>query len=204
MIRIGLTGGCSTGKSTVAEMFRQLGPRLTSADEIVHRLLREEEEVKSAVAFSFGQQIRAKDGSIDRAKLGEIVFDSPENLSRLTDLIYPRVRAEIRRFFEEGEKSGEEARVAEVPLLIEGGALELYDVIVVVTASYENQLKRFLKKGGTKQDLDRRIRYQMDMAEKVKCADYVIDNDGSVEETFEQVKRVYDDIRRKGGAAAGR
>jgi len=183
-------------------MFRRLGPRLISADEIVHRLLREEEEVKSAVMFAFDQQIRAKDGSIDRAKLGEIVFNSPENLSRLTDLLYPRVRAEIRRFFEEGEKSDEEVRVAEVPLLIEGGALELYDVIVVVKASDENQLKRFLERGGTKEDFDRRNRNQMDMAEKVKCADFVIDNDGSVEETFEQVKSVYEDIRRKGIAPA--
>lgn len=196
MIRIGLTGGCCTGKSTVAEMFSRLGAEILSADEIVHRLLTEDEEIKSAVVAAFGARVLGKDASIDRDQLASIVFRDKDSLRRLTNLLYPKVRLKIRRFFEEKEREGRyEIAVAEVPLLIEGGAMELYDIIVVVKANYQSQLTRFLRRGGTKADLDRRITHHMDMAQKVKLADCVIENDGSVEETFQQVKTVYQKIR---------
>lgn len=200
MIRVGLTGGVCTGKTTVAEMFSRLGSPVISADDVVHRLLKEEEEVKAAVVSIFGKEVLAQDGCVDRGKLAGIVFTDGRRLRQLTDLLHPRVRLEMRRFFEEREKAGQEqVCVAEVPLLIEGGALELYDVIVVVKANYENQLRRFCQRGGkTRSDLDRRIANQMNMDEKVKFADYVIENDGSVEKTFEQVKNVYDRIRVEG------
>jgi len=199
LIRVGLTGGCCTGKSTVAEMFSRLGAEVISADEIVHRLLRENSQVKSAVICLFGEEALAADDSIERAKLAEVVFNDKESLKRLTKVLYPKVRAEIERFFEKVKSEGKcDICVAEVPLLIEGGALHLYDAIVVVNATYQNQLKRFLRKGGkTKADLNRRIENQADMAEKVKFADYVIHNDGSLEETFEQVKNVFNNIRRR-------
>lgn len=202
MIRVGLTGGCCTGKSTVANMFSRLGAEVISADEIVHRLLRENAEVKSAVTSRFGRELQAADGSIDREKLAQIVFSDKNKLKRLTDLLYPKVRYEIQRFFDTVHRKGKcDICVAEVPLLIEGGALHLYDAIVVVNATYQNQLKRFLEKGGTDQaDLDRRIENQMDMTEKLKFADYVINNDGSVEQTFNQVKNVYDSIRLQKGS----
>ena len=196
MIRVGLTGGCGSGKSTVADMFSPLGVPVISADVIVHRLLSEDEEVTSAVVSLFGGGLLRTDGAIDRRALADIVFGDRQNLKRLTDILYPRVRAEVQSFFEEmGRQKKFPVAIAEVPLLIEGGALHLYDVIVVVSATYENQLKRFLKKGGTKADLDRRIRNQLDMAEKEKFADYVVNNNGSAEQTFEQVKEILGDLR---------
>lgn len=197
MIRVGLTGGCCTGKSTVAEMFSRLGAVVVSADRIVHRLLREDEQVKSGVVSVLGEQVLAADGSVDRDKLADIVFSDKKSLTSLTDLLYPKVRLEIRRVFEVADtRRAHHICVAEVPLLIEGGALDLYDAIVVVTANYQNQLRRHFRKGGkSKNDLDRRIRNQTDLAEKIKVADYVVDNDGSLDQTFEQVKNIYHDIR---------
>lgn len=192
-----MTGGCCTGKSTVAEMFSRLGAEVVIADRIVHRLLREDEEVRAGVVSAFGEKVLADDGCIDRSKLASIVFSDKKSLTGLTELLYPRVRLEVKRVFEKVESRGEhDVCVAEVPLLIEGGALDLYDLIVVVRANYQNQLKRFFQRGGkSKADLDRRIANQMDMAEKVKFADYVIDNDDTVEQTFQKVKNVYEDIR---------
>ncbi len=197
MIRVGLTGGCSSGKSTVAEMFSRVGAEVVSADRIVHRLLQEDEAIKSGVLSAFGERVLAKDGSIDRGKLAAIVFTDNLSLTRLTGLIHPKVWREMARLFEEVERRGaHEICVAEVPLLIEEGGLHLYDVVVVVTANYQSQLTRFLQGGGkSKRDLDRRIANQMDLAEKVKLADYVIDNDGSLEQTFAQVKNIYENIR---------
>ncbi len=197
MIRVGLTGGCCTGKSTVAEMFSRVGAEVVSADRIVHRLLREDEEVKTGVLAAFGEGVLANDGSIDRGKLAAIVFTDNLSLTRLTAVIHPKVWREMARLFEEVERRGaHEICVAEVPLLIEEGAIHLYDVVVVVTAGYRNQLARFLQGGGkSKEDLDRRIANQMDLAEKVKLADYVIDNDGSPEQTFAEVKNIYENIR---------
>lgn len=198
MIRVGLTGGCGTGKSTVADMFSRLGVPVIGADAIVHRLLSDDEEVKAAVASLFGGDLLQADGCVDRGKLADIVFNDRQSLHRLTEILYPRVKAEIRRFFEntEGQKKHDVA-VAEVPLLIEEGALHLYDVIVVVSATYENQLKRFMKKGGTQADLDRRIRNQLDMAEKKRFAHYIINNDGPIEQTWEQVQEILGDLRRR-------
>ena len=197
MIRLGLTGGCCTGKSTVAQMFSRLGAEVVSADGIVHRLLREDQDVKSGVLSIFGEAVLANDGAIDREKLADIVFHDKESLTRLTDLLYPKVKRDIRRVFEEMEGKGtQEICVAEVPLLIEEGALDLYDAVLVVKANYSNQLRRFLQRGGKSQaDLGRRIANQMDLTEKVRLADYVIDNDGSLDQTFEQVKNIYQNIR---------
>ena len=196
MIRVGLTGGCCTGKSTVGEMFSRLGAEIVSADRIVHRLLREDEEVSSSIVATFGDEVLVENGSIDRAKIAAVAFTDKASLAHLTRLLYPKVRLEIKRAFDEAEVRGlHDACVAEVPLLFEGGALDLYHVVVVVKASYRSQLTRFLQRGGkSKQDLDRRISNQMDLAQKARLADYVIDNDGSFSRTFEQVKKTYQAI----------
>ena len=177
-------------------MFSRLGAEVVSADHIVHRLLREDGEARASIVSTFGEEVLASDGTVDRSKLAEVVFEDKQKLARLTRVLYPKVRLEIQRAFEHVENRGERhVCVAEVPLLIEGGARELYDVVIVVTASYPNQLARFLRRGGkSKQDLDRRITNQMALDEKVKLADYVIDNDGSIGQTFEHVKKLYDTV----------
>jgi dephospho-CoA kinase len=194
---VGLTGGCCTGKSTVARMFSRLGAKVISADDIVHRILRENGDVTSAVVSTFGDQVLGEDGSIDRAALAGIVFADKNKLAMLTRLLHPKVRREITRVFVQAERRAAcDLCVAEVPLLIEEGSLHMYDVIIAVTASYPNQLARFIQRGGTStEDLDRRIANQMNLAEKVKLADYVIDNDGSLEQTFEQVRELHRTLR---------
>jgi dephospho-CoA kinase len=192
-----LTGGCCTGKSTVTEMFSRLGAATISADDVVHRLLREDEEIKAKVRALFGDRVLADNRSVDRGSLASIVFTDQRELKRLTDLLYPSVKLAIRQFFEETELRGaHDIAVAEVPLLLEDGDLDPYHVIIVVKANYRNQVKRFLRKpGATRADLDRRIKNQMDMSRKIKSADYVIDNSGTVEETFDHVKSVHESIR---------
>ena len=145
MIRVGLTGGCGTGKSTVADMFSRLGVPVIGADAIVHRLLSEDEEVKASVASLFGRDLLRADGSVDRQKLADIVFSDRQSLNRLTDILYPRVRAEIRSFFETTKRQKKyRAALAEVPLLIEGGALDLYDVIIVVETRDPNEVGKLV------------------------------------------------------------
>ncbi len=193
MIRVGLTGGICTGKTTVARMFRKLGAPVISADTVVHSLLKKNNSIKNKLIKTFGKEIVSNAGDISRQQLADTVFHDEKKLKRLTAILYPEVRNTIQKKFSDYEKANRyPVTVAEVPMLIEGGALHLYDVIIVVTASYENQLKRSLKKGGiSKKNLNDRIKHQMDLREKIKYADYVIDNDGAKVTTLEQVKKIW-------------
>ncbi|HTY45357.1 MAG TPA: dephospho-CoA kinase [Patescibacteria group bacterium] len=188
---IGITGSFGSGKTTVAGVFRAAGARVIDADRIAHGLLRPGTPTYARVLRVFGARLLQKDRQIDRGALAGIVFGNKALLRRLNGIIHPEV---IRRIRKEIKESRRREIVLDVPLLIEAGAASLVDAVVVVCASRKLQVARLTKKTGlSRADILRRIRAQMPLANKVRMADFVIDNNGSINQTKKQVYA----IRRK-------
>jgi len=188
--KIGLTGSIGTGKSTVLNIFKSLGVNTISADEIVHKLL-EEENIKEKIINHFGKEI-LQEGKINRKKLAGIVFENPEKRKILESILHPLVFEYIQNWFE--NIKDEKIAIAEVPLMIETGSYKHYDKIIVVYAPKEIQIERCLKKGLTEEEAIKRINAQMDIEEKIKYADYIIENTKDLEYLQKQVKDVYQKI----------
>ncbi len=194
MLKVGLTGSIGTGKSTVAKILQELGAYVIDADKIVHQLLKKE-DVKQKIKEVFGD-VFDENGEIDKKKLAAIIFNNPEKKKQLEGILHPLVFQEIQNWLKEIEKKDPEAvAVAEVPLMIETGSYKNYDKIIVVYAPEELQLERLVKKGMTKEEALRRIKSQMPIEEKVKYADIVIENTGSIEELKEKVEDIYKKLK---------
>jgi dephospho-CoA kinase len=198
MIKAGLTGGYGTGKSTVTRMFAELGVPTINADEIVRSLLSTNKEIINKITDAFGTRALSKKGDVDRKNLADIVFADEKALATLTGIVHPIVRKEIYEWFRRiaGEKK-ESVAVAEVSMLIEGGALEMYDKIILVAANAEIQKARCLAKGISEDDFMRRLRNQMPLEKKRSYADYVIENSGSLDNTKKQVVKILNDLNKK-------
>jgi len=205
MIHVGLTGGLCSGKSTVAAMFAELGAPVIDADAVVHELLARDATVRARVLETFGETVCAPDGSIERARLAEVVFGDQQKVAALTGILYPAVRERIARWFCEQKERGAPAAIAEVSMLFEGGATHLYEVTIVVSADRATRLARFVGRGGTPEAFDARLRHQLPLEDKEKKANYVINNNGSREATRRHVVRVWDALHKKhaGGRTAG-
>jgi dephospho-CoA kinase len=197
---VGLTGGIGCGKSTVARMFAELGATVIDADEIVHELQAPGAPMLEHIARAFGPRLIGEDGALDRAGLAAIVFRDPAARKRLNDIVHPEVGAEVVRRVRAALDAGDELLVVEIPLLFEGrragtgtAALMRFDATVLVAASEETQLARqAARDGATREDALRRIRAQMPLDEKRELADYVIENDGSLEQTRRRVREVFE------------
>lgn len=193
---VGLTGGVATGKTTIARMFQDLGAKVLSADEIVHRLIEPGTEVWKQIQQEFGREVVGPDGSIDRSKLGEVVFRDAEKRTRLEAIIHPPVLDYLRKEADSFRKSGDGVLILEVPLLVEAGALPLVDKVLVVTAEQESQISRLQKRYSISREAAvLRISSQLPLAAKVKYADWVISAEGTLESTRKQVERVWCDIQ---------
>jgi dephospho-CoA kinase len=207
MLRVGLTGGIATGKSTVGMMFVELGCHLIDSDRITHQLFEPGQAVHTAVVNEFGKQILAPDGTIDRRILGDIVFkQDPQARSKLNSLVHPAVIQRQREWLNEME-ANDPAGVAivDASLMIEVGTYKNYDKLIVVTCSPEIQKKRLLARSGLSEDqIDARIRSQMPMEEKVKYADFVIDNSGDTANTRRQVEEVNSKLRELAASTSGK
>jgi dephospho-CoA kinase len=196
MLRVGLTGGIATGKTTVAQMFVELGCHLIDADAIVHGLFRPGEAVHRAVVEAFGDRVLAGDGTINRTVLGEIVFKDPAARQLLNSLVHPAVIARQKQWLDELEARDPHAvGIVEAALMIEVGTYKNYDKLIVVVCSPEEQRRRLRQRSAlTEEQIEARIRSQMPMDEKAKYADYVIDNSGPLEDTRSQVQRVHSQL----------
>lgn len=196
---VGLTGGIGCGKSTVAGMFAALGATRIDADAIVHELQAPGRPMLRRIAEAFGEHLIGADGALDRARLAAIVFRDPAARKRLNDIVHPQVGAEVVRRVRAALDAGDALLVVEIPLLFEGrragtgtAALMRFDATVLVAASEETQVARQVARdGASREDALARIRAQMPLAEKRELADYVIENDGSLEETRRQVRDVF-------------
>lgn len=180
---VAVTGGIGAGKSEALRAFARHGAAVISSDDIVHELLRDDPEVRRAVVERLGENVLDEDGSIDRGKVGRVVFSDPEALSWLEGLLHPRVVARYLRWRDELAEQPEPPAVCvtEVPLLYEVGGESRFDKVVVVTASPEVRVARRI---GPIRDRERRL---MSDEEKATRADFVYVNDGTREELDEFV-----------------
>jgi len=190
-IIIGITGSFGSGKSTVARLFRAGGFKIIDADKIVHRLLKADTGIYKKIIKAFGHSIISKDKDIDRAKLGEVAFKEKRLVKRLNRIIHPAAISIIKKQLSSAVRN---PVVLDAPLLIETGLHRLVNILVVVRINRKEQIKRLIKKTSlSSSDILIRIKYQIPLRDKLRLADFIIDNSGSLAETKKQVEL----IRRK-------
>ena len=191
---IGLTGGIASGKSLVSRTLEELGVKVIDADEIGREIMAKDALVKEEVVRVFGDEVLKEAGEIDREKLGRIIFRDLNRRRILEEILHPRIQAQM---WEKVQDCVGDV-VLDVPLLIEKGEHEKVDVVVVVYIAREVQIQRLMRRDGISRDeAIMRIETQLPLEKKVFYAHYVINNNGSMEETREQAIRFYKSIRGK-------
>lgn len=193
-MRIGLTGGIASGKSTVADLLRNWGVEVIDADKIAHQLMDTNNQLQQQIVDEFGTEIRLPNGQIDRQQLGEIVFANDQLRQKLEEITHPFIIAQIK---EEMEKvAADQLVVVEVPLLIEAEMMDLFDRVWLVYVTQEKQIKRLIARENLSyQSALQRINSQMPLEEKKKYADRIITNQGSRAELQQQVKESWQQVR---------
>jgi len=195
MLRVGLTGGLASGKSTVAGFFRELGAFHLDADRLAHELIAPGGGAEREVISRFGGGILGTDGAINRKALAAIVFSDPQALADLNAIVHPKVRKEIAQRIADQESGASPAEVAlvDAALLVESGIQRDLDALIVVACPEPVQIARAVARGGlTEAEARARIAAQAPLAQKVAVADFVVDNGASLGETKRQVTRVWD------------
>lgn len=207
MLKVGLTGGIASGKSVVGEMFVALGAHLVQADRIAHTLMQPGEPVYNEVVGHFGREILNPDGSVNRAKLAEVAFapaadgDRTPRIVELNRIVHPAViRSQDDWMQAIGQHDPQGVAIVEAALILEAGAKDHFQRLVVVTCDQEQRVARFavrqkLGYEAARAEVERRMAAQLPEAEKIKAADFVIDNSGSLQHTREQVQQVWKQLR---------
>ncbi len=189
---VGLTGGIATGKSTVSEILRHLGCVIIDADVLAREVVEPGEPAYDDIVAEFGPSIVLKDGTLDRKRLGAIVFADQGKRKRLEAITHPRIRERFaRKLAELMERDFAGIVIFDAPVMIESGNYKNTDRLVVVVTDAATQRARAIARDGDREDIERRIANQMPLAEKAKLADYVIDNSGDREATIAEVRRVH-------------
>jgi dephospho-CoA kinase len=207
LLKVGLTGGIASGKSVVGEMFVALGAHLTQADAIAHQLMQPGEAVYQEVVRHFGNAILNPDGSVNRARLAEAAFGtSSENkfsrIEELNQIVHPAVIKRQDEWMEEiGRKDPQAIAIVEAALILEAGAATRFDKLVVVTCHPEQRIQRWASRLGVDEDtarreVSRRMAAPLPDEDKIRAAQFVIDNSGSLDETRKQVAKVYAELKR--------
>lgn len=197
LLRVGLTGNIAAGKSTVASWLAELGCVVVDLDALGHDCLRFGSPTFRRVVTTFGEAILTAGGEVDRGALAKIVFGSATERRRLESILHPAIRdAEERHVAEIAAARGSSVVVSEAALLYETGGHERYDRMVVVTASDDERRRRLARRGLDKKSAAARMAAQMDQARKAALADYVIDNDGPLEQTRAATRRLAGLLRR--------
>jgi dephospho-CoA kinase len=202
MLRIGLTGGIASGKSTVSEAFARLGAKVLDADEVAREVVLPGKPAWTKLRHTFGSEFFHPDGRLNRSKLRRLVFADPEQRSRLNEIVHPEVMREIDFRFEQLTSSAEHAVVlVDIPLLIEVGVVHRFDKVVVVYANESVQVMRLMQRDAlSRQEARQALSVQIDLREKAKKADFVIDNSGTPGETQAQVEKVWQELLELAGA----
>ena len=191
MLRVGLTGGIACGKSTVVAMLRECGIIVIEADPLAHELIEPSHPAYDGVAREFGKSVLNADDTVDRKKLGPIVFANPGKLERLNQIVHPHViDAAEHRLAELARQGGAAVAIVEAALLIEAGYAERFDRLIVVWCRPEQQRERLLERGLTSAQVEQRIAAQMPIAQKRRMATDEIDCSGSLESTRQQVEQL--------------
>jgi dephospho-CoA kinase len=201
MLKVGLTGGIGSGKSTVSEAFARLGAKILDADEVAREVVLPGKTAWTKLRHTFGSEFFLPDGEVNRSKLRRLVFADPEQRSRLNEIVHPEVMREIDLRFEQLTSSAEHAVVlVDIPLLIEVGVAHRFDKVVVY-ANESVQVMRLMQRDGlSRQEARQALSVQIDLREKAKKADFVIDNSGTPGETQAQVEKVWQELLELAGA----
>ena len=198
MLRLGLTGGIATGKTTVAALLREFGFDVIDADSLAHKLIEPGQPAYDEVLREFGASILDPEQRILRGKLAGIVFADPAKLARLNAILHPRVEAAVTSQFAEWSRNGaRDAAFVEAALLVEAGYLKHLDGLVVTSCRPEQQLDRLRARGFSDEDARRRIAAQLPVDAKLRHATEKIDTSSSLEETRHQVESLAAKLRRK-------
>jgi dephospho-CoA kinase len=189
VLRIGLTGGIGSGKSTVAALLAARGAVIVDADRIAREVLEPGTPGLAAVVDVFGPDVLTAEGSLDRPALAAVVFADPAARARLDEVVHPRVRARAAELV--AAAPADAVVVQDVPLLVETGQAGLHDLVLVVEADLETRVRRLVGRGLTEQDARARIASQATDAQRRAVADVVLLNDGAREELAAQVDRFW-------------
>ncbi|NUC16547.1 MULTISPECIES: dephospho-CoA kinase [Bacillus cereus group] len=188
---IGLTGGIASGKSTVSEMFREMSIPVIDADIIAREVVERGKSAYNKIVEVFGTEVLQKDGELDRPKLGSVVFYNEEKRLQLNEIVHPAVREEMNAQKEMYIKESMQAVVLDIPLLFESKLTNLVDRVLVVAVTPNTQLERLMKRNNfSEEEATARIQSQMPLEEKVKKADEVIYNDGTITGTKTQLASI--------------
>lgn len=196
MLKVGLTGGIGAGKSEVSRLLVSYGAVLIDADRIAREVVEPGTPGLAAVVAAFGDGVLTAEGTLDRPKLGSIVFADTDRLAALNAIVHPLVGARSAEL--EGRAGTGDVVVHDVPLLTENGLAPLYDLVVVVDASPETQLDRLVRlRGMAESEARARMAAQATRAQRLAVADLVIDNDGPLDALEPQVRKVWDELERR-------
>lgn len=201
-MRVGLTGGIASGKSVVGGMLAALGAHVAQADQMSHDLMRPGEAVYKQVVTRFGAEILNPDGTVNRSRLADIVFKGdPPRIAELNAIVHPAVIAKQEKWMDEIERSDPNGiAIVEAALILEAGMKPHFDKLIVVTCHPEQRIQRWMQRTGAdyksaKKEITRRMAAQLPDEEKIKAADFLIDNSGSLEATRIQVESVFAKLR---------
>jgi dephospho-CoA kinase len=203
LLKVGLTGGIAAGKSSVGEMFVARGAHLIQADAIAHQLMQPGEAVYQEVARHFGAGILDQNGQINRARLAESAFGAASRIQELNQIVHPPVIRKHDEWMEEmGRRDPHAIAIVEAALILEAGLVKHFDRIIVVTCQPEQRIERWTQRTHVdtetaRKEVARRMAAQLPDEEKIKVADYVIDNSGSLDATSAQVGVVYKELKRQ-------
>jgi dephospho-CoA kinase len=193
---VGLTGGIASGKSTGAAILHRLGAAIINADELAREVVQPKEDAWKEIIATFGLDILREDETLDRKKLRKIVFENPEARKKLETIIHPRVRALAEKRISELAAAGSSIIVYEVPLLFENQIHLWLRPVILVACDIETQKKRLLERDHlTAIEAQQHLDAQMSLVEKRKLADYVIENDGTLEQLEQQLREVLQKIQ---------
>lgn len=196
---IGLTGSFGTGKTTVAEFFKECGAIVLDADKVAHKALRKNTDTYKKILKVFGKDILTKNNKINRKLLGRIVFADKLLLKKLCSIVHPYVIKKIKAMIKGVKGTRPDAVIVlDIPLLVEAGLLRLIDRLVVVKTDKGIQVKRCRKKTGlNRKQILARIGAQMPIKEKIRFSDFVIDNNGTEKQTKREVRRIWEEIQQQ-------
>jgi dephospho-CoA kinase len=198
LLKVALTGGIATGKSTIGEMFAKRGAHVIQADRIAHELMSPGHEVYNQVVAHFGGEILNNDGTINRPRLASAAF--PDKIQDLNRLVHPAVLDYQDRWMDKiGEEDPNSVAIVEAALIFEAKGEKRFNKIIVVRTPFETKVARFaqrmkLKHAEARMEVMRRMAAQISEEEKARRADYVIDNNGVLDHSEEQVAKVWEEL----------
>ncbi len=198
MLIVGLTGGVASGKTAVSRVLREEGAFIIDADQIARELVQPRKPAWNEIIKAFGKEILQEDGSIQRKKLADKIFTDPEQRKVLNQILHPRIEKEIdRRAREIGQTHPEAIVVIDAPLLVELGMHHKVDRLIVVTSTQSQQVERLKKRDGrSPEEASRLLSSQISIEEKVILADFIVRNEGSLEEMKKKAKEVFKELKR--------